>query len=105
MAKFAQNFAGQAFFELFGDVFSNVTLRLVSRNPSGGTGFRLVNASRMTPGGKRSNVLNVLDLLCGQHRAQPGVAGLLKRGTKAGNYISISNTGSWKSTIIIMNSF
>jgi hypothetical protein len=82
MAKSAQNFAGQPFFELFGEVFSNVTLRLVSRNPSGGTGFRLVNAPRMTAGGKRSNVLlNVLDLLCGQHRAQPGVAGLLKRGT------------------------
>jgi len=54
MAKSAQNFAGQQpFFELFGEVFSNVTLRLVSRNPSGGTGFRLVNAPRKTAGGKR----------------------------------------------------
>jgi hypothetical protein len=50
MAKSAQNFAGQPFFELFGEVFSNVTLRLVSRNPSGGTGFRLVNAPSMTAG-------------------------------------------------------
>jgi hypothetical protein len=52
MAKSAQNFAGQPFFELFGEVFSNVTLRLVSRNPSDRAGFRLVNAPILMVGRK-----------------------------------------------------
>jgi hypothetical protein len=69
MAKSAQNFAGQPFFELFGEVFSNVTLRLVSRNPSGGTGFRLVNAPRMTAGGKRRMSFSTCLICCAGNTA------------------------------------
>jgi hypothetical protein len=64
-AKSAQNFAWTTDYEIvFGEVFSNVALRLVSRNPFSGTGFPLVNDPNDDGGREAARTTWVECLIC-----------------------------------------